>query len=99
MKITEELFIQHVGRRVSGSGNVYYIIDLVEKMKVEDENGNPITRQWNNIYYMPNEGSLDPIPLKASNAKVTITFYPIERKVGENVYQDIRASIINIVAA
>lgn len=99
MKLTEKLFVQNAQRKVSGQGNVYYLIDLVENTGINNEEGQPITRDWQSLYYMPEHKEENVLKHKSQMAMVTLTFYPIVRRVGEKEYQDIRVSVIELKEA
>ena len=96
MKAKDRVFIQDVTRKVSGQGNPYFLIDFREKLQQVDEQGEPITKEWNNVFYQPQEGAENPNNLKGKQAIIVINFYTYNRKVGENVYTDIKANILEL---
>jgi len=96
MKVQIKVNIPAIRKKVSGQGNEYYTIDIIEKLEQTDETGKPIAREWNNMYYSPQNKEQDVLSFNNSSAFVTINFYPVSRKVGDNIYNDIKAAIVNI---
>lgn len=96
MQVQTTMFVKDVRKKVSGQGNEYFECDLVETLPFSDENGKPQTKDWNRLFYKPVGEVPNPLTMKGDNATVNLNFYVNNRKVGEVVYQDIKANIILI---
>ena len=96
MQVKTTMFVKEVRKKVSGQGNEYFELDLVETLPFNDENGNPQKKDWNKMFYKPVGEVANPLLMKGSNHEVDLNFYVNNRKVGDVVYQDIKANIIQI---
>ena len=96
MKAKDVVFIKDVTKRVSGQGNPYFVIDFIEKLQQQDEEGNPVTKEWNNVFYAAKEDQTNPNNFKGQNAVIIINFYTYNRKVGDKVYTDLKANILDM---
>lgn len=96
MKATLKAKITEVTKRVSNQGNLYFEVSFTEELSVLDENGKPITRQWNKVFYKPEESSINPLKLVDEYTTLQVNFYSFDKRVGEKTYTEIRANIIDI---
>ena len=96
MQSQEQVRITEVRKKVSGQGNQYYTLDVIETLSVKNESGNYIQRNWNNLYYAPTDLEQDVVGLKEKEVKLSLNFYPVSRKVGENEYNDVKCNVVAI---
>lgn len=96
MQVQTTMFVKEVRKKVSGQGNEYFECDLVETLPFNDENGNPQKKDWNKLFYKPDGEVPNPLTMKGESHTINLNFYVNNRKVGEAVYQDIKANIIRI---
>jgi hypothetical protein len=99
MTSSETVFVQDVRKKVSASGNPYFLIDILEPTGVLDENGDELKKRWTGLYLNGGEGSDHIVDLKGQKAYITLTFYPYLRKVRDVEYMDIKANIQSIELA
>ncbi len=96
MKVTTEAICTRFVSKVSGSGNTYYQVDLTETI----ETGNPdipkIDRTFKDLYYNIGKAVENHSEFIGMRVVAGITIYPIDRKVGEKVYQDIKLTLESI---
>jgi hypothetical protein len=96
MKATLRAKITEVQKRVSNQGNLYFEVSFTEELSVLDESGKPIPRQWNKVFYKPEDTAINPMKLVEDYAQIQINFYSFDKRVGDKTYTEIRANIINI---
>jgi len=99
METKQQVNVIDVRRKVSGQGNEYFVLDVLETLSVIDEKGAYITRAWNNLYFKTEQPQHEVLALKGKEAEINMNFYPLQRKVGENIYHDIKANILDIKEA
>lgn len=98
MIVPIQMLVTDVKKKVSGQGNVYYLLDLLETTEFKDEKDQFIKREWCRLYYSPASQDADIVNHKDKILKVYLSFFPVQRKVGENVYNEIKCSITALEA-
>lgn len=96
MKAKDAMFIESVTRKVSGQGNEYYLVDAIESLEQLDEKGEPIKKNWPDLFYKPIAEAENPINFIGKKAAVVLNFYVNDRKHNGNTYHDIKTNILLI---
>ena len=96
MLVATKMFVQNARKRVSGQGNVYWMLDLTEKTEHKNEQGAPITRDWKNVYYSTPNPETDVKAFEKSERTINFSFYPMDKKVGEKEYHEVKCAILHI---
>jgi hypothetical protein len=82
--------------KTSQTGNLYYVVDLTETV----ETGNPeqpkIDRTFKDLYLNIGKPIVEHQEFVGRSVKADINIFPIDRKVGEKVYQDIKLRLDHI---
>lgn len=82
--------------KTSSSGNLYYMVDLTETIETgnPDEPKKDIT--FKNLYFNIGKPIEDVSSFVGRQVSASITVFPSERKVGDNIYQDIKLKLDSI---
>jgi hypothetical protein len=90
------MLVTDVKKKVSGQGNTYYMLDLLETTEFKDENQQFIKRTWPQLYFTPEDKTLDVVNLKDKRVNAYFSFYPQSRKSGDRVFHEIRCAIADL---
>lgn len=96
MRVKDVMFIESVTRKVSGQGNEYFLVNAVESLGQLDEKGEPIKKNWPDLFYKPLDEAENPINFIGKKAAVILNFYVNDRKHNGNTYHDIKTNILLI---
>lgn len=88
-----QVLVKEVKRKVSGLNNIYFLVDVTEFLPLKDEKGNPITREWLNLYFSPSPDSVDILQFINKQVIIDMNFYPIRKVSGDKVFMDISCNI------
>lgn len=96
MNVKIPMLVLGVRKKVSGQGNTYYMLDLLETTDFKDEKEQFIKREWNDLYFTPEDKTLDVVNLKDKRVNAYLSFYPMQRKSGERIFNEIRCAIADL---
>ena len=96
MKTNQNLKVTKIIKKVSGQGNTYYEVDAIEDLGIEDGQGSTIKREWKKMYFKDDTNLINVFSTENEYCNVILNFYPMDRKVGDKIYQDIKVNIVSI---
>lgn len=82
--------------KTSQTGNLYYQVDLTETIETGNPDEPKIDRTFKDLYLNTGNPIKDHQEFIGRQVQANITIYPIDRKVGEKMYQDIKLKLDHI---
>jgi hypothetical protein len=82
--------------KTSQTGNLYYQVDLTETIETGNPDEPKIDRTFKDLYLNIGKPIEDHHNFIGRSVRADISIYPLERKVGEKIYTDIKLKLEHI---